>query len=307
MKITKLILFLCSVLAVQAVRAQELNAKVTINAQRVATTIDRKIFTTLQTQLTNLLNNRKWTNENYLPAEKIQCSFLMNLESTEEPNVYRGALVVQAARPIHSSSYNSALLNFQDADLIFKYQEFQPVEFNENRVQGNDALTANLTAVVAYYAYLILGFDHNSFAPKSGEPYFQKSLNIVNNAPENNSISGWRSFDGIRNRYWLAENLLNNRYNLVHDVLYLYYRNGLDNLYANAEQARTSILDAMTQLQAFNRDNPNTMILQTFLQNRQTELIGIFKKASPQQRSRAIELLPTIDVPNAALYRQELK
>lgn len=294
-------------LPLSALKAQELNAKVTINTQRVATTIDKKIFQTLQTQLTNLLNNRKWTTETYQPSEKIQCSFLMNLESTDEPNVYKGALVVQAARPVYGSSYNSALLNFQDVDLVFRYQEFQPIEFNENRVQGNDALSANLTAVFAYYAYLILGFDHNSFAPKTGTPFFQKSLNIVNNAPETNLISGWRSFDGIRNRYWLAENLLNNRYNIVHDVLYSYYRAGLDNLYSNPEQGRNAILEAMSQLQAFNRDNPNTMFLQTFLQNRSNELVGIFKKATAPQRTRAIEILPTVDVTNAALYRQELR
>lgn len=289
------------------IKAQELQAKVTVLANRVPTTVDKKIFTTLQTQLTNFVNNRKWTNDIFKPNEKIECNFLLNIESVAETNVYKAALTVQAARPIFNSSYQAAMINYLDADVIFKYVEYQPVEFNDNRVQGTDGLAANLTAIFAYYAYMIVGLDYESFSPRGGEPFFQKALNIVNNAPEGNGISGWRVFDGLRNRYFLVENLTNSRYNILHDVVYAYYRAGLDKMYDSDAEARTNILQTLSQLNAFNKENPNTMFLQFFMQSKSTELIGIFKKADPQSKQRAVDILSSLDVANAAKYKEELK
>ena len=299
-----MIVFACLGLAV---KAQELQARVTVLSNRVTTNIDRKIFTTLQNQLTNLLNNRKWTTDAYKQNEKIECSFILNIESVVELNIYKATLNIQAARPVYHSSYQAALVNFQDPDVTFKYLEFQPVEFNENRVQGTDATVANLTAVFAFYVYTILGLDYDSFSPKAGDPYFRKEQNIVVNAPEGRGISGWRIFDGLRNRYWLNENLINTRYNRIHDVIYGYYRNGLDNLYDKEAEARTGILDALIQLQSFGKENPNTMIQQFFMQGKYQELVGIFKKAPSAEKAKAAELLSELDVINAAKYKEELK
>lgn len=298
------ILFCCISLIA---KGQELQARVTVLSNRVTTNIDRKIFTTLQNQLTNLLNNRKWTNDTYRQNEKIECSFILNIESVVETNIYKAALNIQAARPVYHSSYQAALVNFQDPDVTFKYVEFQPVEFNENRVQGTDAAVANLTAVFAFYVYTILGLDYDSFSPKAGDPYFRKAQNIVVNAPEGRGISGWRIFDGLRNRYWLNENLINTRYNRIHDVIYGYYRNGLDNLYDKETEARTGILDALIQLQAFGKENPNTMIQQFFMQGKYQELVGIFKKAPAAEKAKAAELLSELDVINAGKYKEELR
>lgn len=298
------ILFCCISLIA---KSQELQARVTVLSNRVTTNIDRKIFTTLQNQLTNLLNNRKWTNDTYRQNEKIECSFILNIESVVETNIYKAALNIQAARPVYHSSYQAALVNFQDPDVTFKYVEFQPVEFNENRVQGTDAAVANLTAVFAFYVYTILGLDYDSFSPKAGDPYFRKAQNIVVNAPEGRGISGWRIFDGLRNRYWLNENLINTRYNRIHDVIYGYYRNGLDNLYDKEIEARTGILDALIQLQAFGKENPNTMIQQFFMQGKYQELVGIFKKAPAAEKAKAAELLSELDVINAGKYKEELR
>jgi hypothetical protein len=129
---------------------------VSVVASRVNSTVDKKIFTTMQTQLNNLLNNRKWTSDQFQPNEKIECSFLLNIESSTDANTYKASLTIQAARPVFSATYQSALVNFIDPDFTFKYVEFQPVEFNENRVQGTDAAAANLTAIFAYYAYMII-------------------------------------------------------------------------------------------------------------------------------------------------------
>ncbi|GGH74607.1 hypothetical protein HNQ91_004767 [Filimonas zeae] len=287
--------------------AQELQAKVTVMSQRVYNNIDKKIFTTLQNQLTNLLNNRKWTNDTYQPQEKIVCNFLITINDMVEQNVFKASLTVQAARPVYSSSYQTALVNYQDADFTFKYQEFQPVEFNENRIQGSDPLVGNLTATLAFYVNIILGFDYDSFAPKAGAPYFQKAQNIVSNAPESRNISGWRAFDGLRNRYWLAENMINTRYNIIHDVIYAYYRNGLDQLFEKENDGRKSVMEALTRLQAMNQESPNTMILQFFMQSKAQEMIGIFKKAPPQEKGRAADILSQIDIPNLSKYKQELK
>jgi len=287
--------------------AQELQAKVNVLATRVSSATDKKIFITLQTQLNNLLNNRKWTTEQFQPNEKIECSFLLNIESALEPNLYKATLTVQAARPVYNSSYQAALVNYIDPDVTFKYVEFQPIEFNENRVQGTEAAVSNLAAVFAYYAYMIIGLDFDSFTPKGGDPYYRKAQNIVNNAPEGKGLGGWRLFDGQRNRYWLNENLVNSRYNIIHDVIYSYYRSGLDKMYESEAEARANILQSLTQLQAFNKENANTMILQFFTQGKVQELIGIFKKGTGEQKTKAVELLSEIDIVNASRYKQELR
>lgn len=301
--IVALVIITCSL----PVFAQEFQVKVTVNASRINSTVDKKVFVTLQNQLNNFINNRKWTTDQFKPNEKIECSFLINLESVAETNVYKGSLIIQAARPVFNSAYQAALLNFQDADLSFKYIEFQPIEFNDNRVQGNDPLIGNLTATLAYYCYTILGLNYDSFSPKSGDKFYQKAQNIVNNAPEASGINGWKLFDGLRNRYWLNENLVNNRYNIIHDVIYSYYRSGLDKMYDKEGEARASILQTLSQLQAFNQENSNTMFVQIFMQAKTTELIGVFKKASAADKAKAIELLSKLDIANNQRFKDELK
>ena len=307
MKFTRTFLTILFLAFNTGAKAQELQARVTVLSNRVATTVDRKIFTTLQTQLTNLLNNRKWTSDIYQPQEKIECSFILNIESMVETNVYKATLSIQAARPVYGSTYKASMVNFQDPDVTFKYQEFQPLEFNEARVQGTDAGAANLPAIFAYYAYMIIGLDYDSFALKGGESYFRKALNIVNNAPEGKGVQGWKMFDGLRNRFWLAENVTNNRNNLIHDVFYGYYRNGLDHLMDNEDQAHTAVLAALVQLQTFAQDNQNSMIQQFFLQSKFAELSGIFKKAKAADKQKALELLTFLDAANAPKYKEALQ
>jgi len=302
------IILIISCILVNITWGQELQVKVTVNASRINSTVDKKVFVTLQNQLNNFLNNRKWTSDNFKSNEKINCSFLLNIESIVETNVYKGSLIVQAGRPVYGSSYQSALLNFQDADIAFKYIEYQPIEFNNNRVQGSDPLIGNLSATFAYYAYTILGLDYDSFSPKGGDIYFQKAQNIVNNAPESSTISGWKLFDGLRNRYWLNENLVNNKYNIIHDIFYSYYRSGLDMMSTKDTEARKSLLKSITQLQTFNQENVNTAIVQFFMQSKTNELIGIFKNnTSPEDKTKAIDLLTKLDITNAQRFKDEIK
>jgi hypothetical protein len=265
--------------------------------------VDRKIFNTLQTGLTNFLNARKWTNDVFQPSEKIQCSFLITIEKDLGNNVFEGKMTIQAARPAYNTTYDCPMLNFQDDNIIFKYQEFQPIEFNENRVQGNDPLVGNLTAIMAYYVNIILGFDYDSYSLRGGDPYFQKAWNIVNNAPEGGDITGWKSFESLRNRYWLAENMNNSRFALMHDVLYSYYRSGIDVFFENEEAGRSGIINALNFLNTINTENPNSMVMQLFFQGKANELQKIFSKAGGEQKARAKELLTRLDVTNASQYK----
>lgn len=288
-------------------QSQELNARITVNSSQISSQVDRKIFQNLQTGLNTLLNNRKWTNDNVQPNERIECNFLLNILQAQEGNVYKASLTIQAARPVYNTSYQTPLINFIDESITFRYVEFQPIEFNENRVSGTDALSSNLTAVIAYYVYVIIGLDHDSYALRGGDPYFQRAQAIVNNSPEGRDIAGWRAFDNLRNRYWLMENMTNNRYALVHDALYSYYRLGLDFMYENEVEARGSILNALNLLNTLNNDIPNTMIVQFFFQGKSDEIIGVFKKAPPAEKQRAQEMLMRLDISNANTYKQELK
>lgn len=289
------------------VQGQEIQARLSVITSKVSTQIDKKIFQTLQTGLTNFLNTRKWTNDVFQPSEKIQCSFLLTIEQDMGNNIFKGKMTVQAARPAYSTTYDSPLMNFQDDNLVFKYQEFQPIEFNENRVQGNDPLVGNLTATLAFYVNMILGFDYDSYSLRGGDMYFQKAWNIVNNAPDSRDITGWKSFESLRNRYWLAENMNNNRFALIHDAIYSYYRSGIDVFFENEDAGRSGIINCLNFLNSINSENPNSMIMQFFFQGKANELVKIFSKANAEQKGRAKELLTRLDITNTSLYNKELK
>ncbi|MGG9961469.1 DUF4835 family protein [Ferruginibacter sp. SUN106] len=303
----KLFFLILLVFTTGLLQAQELRATISIVSNQVGNSVNPGVFKTLQTALNNFMNNRKWTSDNFLPNEKIDCNFLLNLEATAETNVYNASLTIQAARPIFNTSYLSPIINFRDESITFKYVEFQQLDFNENRVTGSDAQASNLTAVFAYYAYMILAFDYDSFSQHGGDAYFQKAQNIVNNAPDGRGISGWKAFDGTRNRYWLVENMQNSRYTIMHDVYYNYYRLGMDKFYEDESTARSEVMNVLNLLNNFNTDNPNKMINQFFFQGKSTELIKLFSKAPQQDKARASELLQKMDVTNANKYKDELK
>ena len=303
----KINLLLVMVLAFKISVAQEFKANITVVSNQVGNNVNQNVFRTLQTALNTFINTRKWTSDNFQLGERIACNFLLNLQPTGDLNVYNASLTIQAARPVFNTSYLSPIINFKDDNIIFKYTEFQQLEFNENRVSGSDALVSNLTAIIAYYANMILAFDYASFSPRGGDPYFQKAQNIVNNAPDGRGISGWKAFDGVRNRYWLVENMLNSRYTVMHDVYYNYYRLGMDKLYEDENTARLELLNVLNLLNNFNTDNPNKMINQFFFQGKSNELIKIFSKAPQQDKARASELLQRLDITNVTKYKDELK
>ena len=287
--------------------AQELAASITIQSNKVDNQVDPKIFPQLQTQLRDFINQRKWSNDAFSNEEKIDCSFYITIESVAGTNVYDAKLSIVSNRPVHNASYSSSVLNMQDANFTFKYQLSQPIEFNENRIQGTDPLESNLTATLAYYIYIILGLDYDSFAPKAGMPYFNKALNIVFNAPEASGISGWKSYDGQRNRYVLIDNLTKSGKDKVHDIIYSYYREGLDQMTEKPELAKSNILNALMNLQEMNEGAVSGMLIPIIMQAKFSEIVGIFNKSDKATRKQLLTTLSLLDIANINKYKEKLE
>lgn len=287
--------------------AQELAATITIQSSKVDNQVDPKIFPQLQIQLKDFINQRKWSNDAFSNEEKIDCSFYITIETVVAPGIYDAKLSIVSNRPIHNASYSSSVLNMQDAKFTFKYQLSQPIEFNENRIQGADPLESNLTATIAYYIYIILGLDYDSFSPKAGMPYFNKALNIVYNAPEVSGISGWKSYDGQRNRYILIDNLTKSGNDKVHDVIYSYYREGLDQMTEKPELAKSNILNALINLQDMNEGAVSGMLIPIIIQAKFSEIVGIFSNSDKATRKQLITTLSSLDIANINKYKEKLE
>jgi hypothetical protein len=286
---------------------QELAATVNVQTNKIENQIDTKIFTQFQKQLKDFINQRKWTTDAFSVEEKIDCSFYITIESIVSPGVYEAKLSVVANRPVYNANYTTPLLNMQDANFTFKYQLSQPMEFNENRVQGADPLEANLTAVIAYYINIIIGLDYDSFAPKAGMPYFNKALNIVYNAPEGSGINGWKSYDGQRNRYIFVDNLTKSGFDKLHEVIYAYNRDGLDQMADKPEIARTAILNALMGMQEINEANVNSMVVPILMQGKFTEIVGIFGNADKTMKKQLLNTLSSIDIANINRFKEKLE
>jgi hypothetical protein len=299
-----IIMFSC---AVHLLDAQELAASITIQSNKVDNQVDPKIFPQLQIQLKDFINQRKWSNDAFSSEEKIDCSFYITIESVVAPGIYDAKLSIVSNRPIHNASYSSSVLNMQDAKFTFKYQLSQPIEFNENRIQGADPLESNLTATIAYYIYIILGLDYDSFAPKAGMPYYNKALNIVYNAPEGSGISGWKSYDGQRNRYILIDNLTKSGNDKVHDVIYSYYREGLDQMTEKPVLAKSNILNALINLQEMNEGAVSGMLIPILMQAKFSEIVGIFNNSDKAIRKQLLTTLSSLDIANINKYKEKLE
>jgi len=293
--------------ALHSLHAQEIAASIIIQSNKVDNQVDPKLFPQLQIQLKDFINQRKWTNDAFSSEEKIDCSFYITIESMVAPGVYDAKLSIVSNRPIHNASYSSSVLNMQDANFTFKYQLSQPIEFNENRIQGADPLESNLTATLAYYIYIILGLDYDSFASKAGMPYFNKALNIIYNAPEGSGISGWKSYDGQRNRFILIDNLTKSSNDKVHDIIYSYYREGLDQLTEKPEIAKSHILNALINLQDMNEGAVSGMLIPILMQAKFSEIVGIFSKSDKATRKQLLTTLSSLDIANINKYKEKLE
>lgn len=284
--------------------AQEFNCKVTIMHDKI-TGVDAQVFNDMRKGLTDFMNTHKWTTDEYSPAEKIDLNIFINLIGNKvggDPEVYTATFSIQATRPVYNSSYTSTLVNYVDKDLTFRFSPYNSLRFDDNQVSGTDPLASNITAVLGYYAYLVLALDYDSFSPLGGTNFLKKAQNVVNNAPEGKGVSGWKSVENTRNRYWIVDQLLNTRFQDVRSFWYTMHREGLDSMYAKPNESRTRILVNIKKLYTVNRENPNSIVLQFFFNAKSDEILHLLAQAPRQERSQYITLLTTTDVPNAAKY-----
>lgn len=279
--------------------SQEFNLVVQVTSPQVEGT-EKKIFETLQQELNDFVNNRKWTNYAYKPEERIEGTLLITVSQRISSDQFVARMNVALRRPVFNASYNSALLNYIDRDFEFTYVEFQPLEFSDN------VFSSNLTSTIAYYLYIMLGIDGDTFARNGGSPYYAAAQNIVNLA-QNAREKGWKGFESQKNRYWLIENLTNPAYSSVREALYKYHRLGLDVMSDDVERGRAAINESLELLRKANRERPGLFILQLFLEAKRDELINIYSGASPMDKTQAVNILKEIDPANAARYQKILE
>ena len=279
---------------------QELICNVQVITQQIQGT-NKQVFQTLQSAMNEFLNNTSWTGHTYAVNERIECTMMFNLKEQVSVDEYKGTLQIQARRPVFNSSFNSVMLNYVDNDLQFKYIEFQPLEFSETQH------LSNLTSLLAYYAYIIIGMDYDSYSPEGGTPYFQLAEKIVNNA-QNAVEKGWRAMESTsrKNRYWLISNILNEDFTPIRDFTYKYHRMGLDMMYQKTNEARTNIAEYLKLLQQVSREKPDPFMyyLQVVLDAKSDELVNIFKEAFQEEKTRVFALLNEIDPSHKNKYEQ---
>jgi hypothetical protein len=286
-----LLSFLC---VINLSQAQELKCQVQVVFLQVqGQGVDNRVFNTLQTSIFEFMNNRKWTNDNFTNIERIDCNILINLTKIISPGAYQGTIEVQSRRPVYKSSYTSVLLNYLDNNFSFSYVENQPLTYSEN------TYTDNLTAILAFYAYFILGLDYDTYSLKGGTPYFQKALGIVNNVP--GDVEGeWTS--GDRNRYWMINNLLDATYIPLRDGMYNYHRLGLDIMYDKKDEGLKTITASIENLQKIHAIKPASYSMQIFFNAKSDEVINIFSGAPPDIKTRIVPILNRIDPTNSNRY-----
>lgn len=274
---------------------QELNCQVIVNAQQVQTT-ERAIFQDMETEFAQFLNDTKWTSDIFDDEEVINCNFIININEMPSIGVFEATVQILSSRPIYGTNYESVLLNFADRDWTFEFVQSQPLRFNEN------SFTSNITSLLAFYAYVIIGMDYDSFSDLGGEPFYQKAFNIVNNAQQTN-FNGWQQFNSVRNRYWLIENLRNPQLEGIRKALYTYHREGLDILAEQKDLAESNILSALSNVQKANRSRPRSILTITFMDAKSSELTQLFGGTSLAKRRQAYNLLNNIDPSRSDDYR----
>jgi hypothetical protein len=280
--------------------AQELRCNISISAQKIQGA-NKSVFETMQSDLYEFMNNRKWTDQKFAMDERIECNIFINLDEQISSDEFKGTIQVQCRRPVFNSSYETTLLNLKDNDFQAKYIEYQTLEFNETSNKDN------LTNILAYYAYIVLGMDYDSFSPEGGTEFFQKALSIVNNS-QNAPEKGWKAFESDRNRYWLVENILNKSYSGFRSCIYQYHRLGLDVMSDKAPEGRAAIAESLKSIQKVFRTRPSLYILQVFFDAKADELVNVFTGNSfPDERNRVSVILNECDPSNGTKYEKILK
>lgn len=279
--------------------SQELNCSIQVSARQIEGT-DREAFKEMQQALYEFVNNTVWTNFAFKLEERLECTILITLSERISSDQYRGKLNLVLRRPVFKTNYNSTMFNYVDKDVEITYAEGEPIIFAEN------SFSSNLSSLIAYYVYVFLGIDADSFTNLGGTPYFEKAQQIVQDA-QNTSEPGWKAFENMRNRYWLTENLLNPQYRPIRESIYEYHRTGLDQMYDNVETGRSNIAESLKKLQQANRTKPGSFLLRLYVDAKRDELIKVFGEGSPNMKAEVVNIMKEIDPANGDKYSAILR
>ena len=274
--------------------SQELNCKVVVNAQQTGDE-NLPVFKTLGKQLTEFVNNTKWTNKTFLPQERINCSMVININDYSG-EVFKGTIQVQSSRPVYGSSYSTPLYNFNDKDFTFKYLEFQNLNFSPTQFESN------LISVLAFHVYMILALDADSFAKNGGDAYY-KQAQIIANYSQQQNYKGWKVEDGLQSRFALIDNVLSPTFKEFRDVMYAYHRNGLDVMSDNPKQGKENIASALKEFEAMNSRRPNSFLLRTFFDAKADEIEQVFSDGPSVNIASVKETLQKIAPTYASKWR----
>jgi len=274
--------------------AQELNTRVQILSPTV-NNANKRNLDVLQNAIRDFMNNNKWTTETYLTQEKIDCNLVINITAWDGNSGYTAEAQIQSSRPVFGSSYTATLLNMSDKDFSFSFNEGQSLDFSDQNYIGN------LNSLLGFYAYTIIGLDKDSFGKLGGTQYYQKALNLVNLA-QTGGGKGWRPVDGLRNRYWLNENLLNNSFKALRNFIYEYHLNGLDKLQESTNNGTKNILSSLSELRQFDKQKLGAIFPNVYFAAKAEEITNVLSLADPQDKIKAYNLLIDIDAANTAKY-----
>ncbi|MDR2813493.1 MAG: DUF4835 family protein [Prevotellaceae bacterium] len=286
--------------AYAAAQAQTIRCNVTLNTQKVQST-NRALFETLKTEIDNFLNNRTWTNHTYQQVERVECNFIITLNEQQNESDFKGTLQIQAQRPVYGSIYNSPTINTIDNDFEFSYKENEILDFSES------THSSNLTSMLAYWVYIVLGIDYDTFSANGGAEWFNKAEHIAQNA-QGETKPGWSSSSGMnrRNRYWLVENILGNKYTRERKAYYAYHRLGLDVMSEKPDEGRRQVMLALQEMQKLYQEKPDNALYfyNIFFDTKADEIVNIFSEATPAEKQDAYKLLSSINNANDPQYKK---
>jgi len=295
----KAVIYVLFSLVVFTSNAQELLCNVRVNSSQVQTS-DRKVFQTMQTAIYEFINNTKWTNTKIQNEERIECTFVINISKKISNDEFEGSIQIQSTRPVYGTSYKSTLFNYVDNNFRFKYLEYQSLEFSESTHMSN------LTSVLAFYVNIVLGLDFSTFSEEGGNEYYNVAQKIVSNA-QNARETGWKAFESDKNRYWLAHDLMDQRYSDYNMCMYRYHRTGMDKLAEEPDDARYEITEALESLKSIYRENASAFILKLFFDAKSDEIVKIYSEAFPNEKARIVKTLVEIDPSHSTKYQAILK
>ncbi|MBL7981160.1 MAG: DUF4835 family protein [Flavobacteriales bacterium] len=288
-------LLLAATLVAVAAQAQEFNCQVSVIAPQVAQAQPR-VFQSLELAIKEFYQNRRFTNANYAPGERIEINLLLTITSQPAPDRFEGSLQVIYARPVFGTDYNSPVIDLVDNQVSFNFLENTQIEFFPERFMNN------LSSILGFYAYFILGVDGDSFAPLGGTPHYTMAQQVVNNA-QNTSEPGWKAFEEQTNRYWLLDNQLQAVFRPLRELMYSYHREGMDTMTEDAAAARRTIAAGIEKLRTVHQAKPSSYNLQVFFNAKYNELVEIYKMGEPQEKSKIFNTLQIIDPGHISQYQ----